>query len=59
MLYLGVFGQLGWGIGVLIKDNIKRSYSPPRPPQTFAAQSTVQHSYKSVGEGESLNHKQL
>lgn len=32
-LYLGVFGQLGWGIGVLIKDNIKSYYCPrPTPP---------------------------
>lgn len=39
-LYLGVFGQLGWGIGVLIKDNIKSYYCPP-PPDLCLMVATV------------------
>lgn len=63
-LYLGVFGQLGWGIGVLIKDNIKSSYWPTPPPNspTHPHPGPLPHgqqcnSYKSVGKGESRNPK--
>lgn len=45
--YLGLFGQLGWGIAALIKDNIKTNIAP----KTFASQSTVQQSHGAVGWG--------